>query len=321
MCKEKAGVADRQREKNHVEAGEWFCRLRERPHDPDLLAQFERWKAKDLDREACYLELLLIWDEMGDLPEPDPSVDRAAVPQTPRLTWGRAWATACLVAVVCVLAWFVPQHYALLDADYVTAVGETRQIELADGSVMHLNGQSAVAVDYGSDERTLRLLRGEAFFEVSKDPQRPFRVQAGDTRTDALGTAFNIRMVAERVETTLTEGRVSVHTSGKPVFMRAGQRLIWQPGRPPQVTDGSHAYLPAWKRGLLRIDRRPLKEVVELLNRHYHPTIRVVDPALWDAPVSGTLPLNDLQTVLVLLQESMSVRHSALGERLLLLHR
>ncbi|MBY4676365.1 FecR family protein [Marinobacterium arenosum] len=327
MTREDLTPADGQRDSIHEQASQWFFRLRERPGDPGLLAQFERWKGDDPAKEACYLELLLLWDELERLaPDSDkrapPAVERAGPPAATRTGHRRGLAALLSLAMLCLLAWLLPARYWLPAADYATGVGETRVVELADGSRLHLNGRSAVTVDFDSAERRLRLLYGEAFFEVARDAARPFRVAARDTTTEAIGTAFNIRITDGRVDTTLTEGRVRVHLPDRaPQPLHAGQRLSWTGDHSVRVSDGPGHYLPAWKQGLLALDRQPLAEVVELLNRHYRPMIRVVDPALWQTPVSGTLPLDDLPTLLAMLERSLAVRHSAIGEQLLLLHR
>ncbi|MDE1146416.1 MAG: FecR domain-containing protein [Azospirillaceae bacterium] len=95
---------------------------------------------------------------------------------------------------------------------YVSALGEVRQIPLADGSRITLNTDSALEVDYREDRRLVRLLRGEAFFEVAKNPDRPFVVMGPKAQARAVGTAYAVRLAGEdggmRVQ--VASGRVAV---------------------------------------------------------------------------------------------------------------
>ncbi len=97
-----------------------------------------------------------------------------------------------------------------------TAVGEQRVAKLDDGSVLTMNTDSEITVDYSGDNRIVRLERGEVNFDVSKDPHRPFIVYAGDGLVWAVGTAFNVRVEDGSVDLTVTEGRVKVYTGISP---------------------------------------------------------------------------------------------------------
>jgi len=92
------------------------------------------------------------------------------------------------------------------DPVYETAVGEQRAILLSDGSRLTLNTNTRLAVDYGEKLRRIRLVHGEAMFEVAKNPHRPFIVQTETEQVRALGTTFIVRNDAERVDVTLIEG-------------------------------------------------------------------------------------------------------------------
>ena len=107
----------------------------------------------------------------------------------PRLALGAALATCLLLLVLVPSASHLP---ARLLADYSTGPGGQRTVALPDGSVAILNTDSAIDVDYGRERRMVKLLYGEAHFEVAKDAQRPFQVLAVGGRTTAVGTAFAV---------------------------------------------------------------------------------------------------------------------------------
>src|SRR5262249_2994594 len=93
---------------------------------------------------------------------------------------------------------------------YRTGFGERRFWRLAGGSRLSLDAQTAVKVQYSSDFRALRLLRGQARFDVAHDARRPFQVQAGDRAVLATGTAFNVDLLGDQLYVTLLEGHVKV---------------------------------------------------------------------------------------------------------------
>ncbi len=309
------------------EALDWFLKLQADPDNSALKQAFVVWKDSEPDNESRYLEVLLLWDKMG-------KVDEAAVtPQhgtghllkpvgkTP-LSKGYCWLGASLCCVLLMLMVFVPASVLvpLSDADFVTDSAQHSIFRLEDGSRLYMSGGTAVAVEMSPTSRTVHLLRGEAFFEVVKDPLRPFRVMAGDTVTVAVGTAFNIRLGDRQVTVSLTEGVVDTAAGGEPVRLNAGQELRYRHGK-FDVQAGSARYWPAWKRGTASVEDMPVSELVTLLNRHYAAVIRSVDPRLTDARVSGILPLDDLPTALKMLQQTLGIRHITLSDSLVLLHR
>jgi transmembrane sensor len=93
---------------------------------------------------------------------------------------------------------------------YSTAPGQRRTFNLAEGSKITLDANSALNVELTPGQRSLRLARGEAYFQVSKDPTRPFIVTAGGTRVRAVGTAFNVRISDHRTVVAVVEGKVEV---------------------------------------------------------------------------------------------------------------
>jgi transmembrane sensor len=93
---------------------------------------------------------------------------------------------------------------------YATAVGQQQTTTLVDGSVVQLNTNSQLKIDYSRDVRDVYLLQGEAHFMVAKNADRPFRVYAGSGRIQAIGTAFSIYLNDNGVTVTVTEGRVAI---------------------------------------------------------------------------------------------------------------
>jgi len=91
-----------------------------------------------------------------------------------------------------------------------TSVGEQRSVELADGSIVHLNTGTRVAVRLSENARDIRLLEGEALFKVHHDASRPFRVHTERAVIQAIGTQFNVYRGADGTTVSVVEGRVQI---------------------------------------------------------------------------------------------------------------
>ncbi|GER03354.1 hypothetical protein JCM17846_10360 [Iodidimonas nitroreducens] len=77
---------------------------------------------------------------------------------------------------------------------FQTRKGESRMIALDDGSVIELNTLSKLEIRFSQHERTIMMIEGEAYFDVAKDPQRPFVVRTDKASVQAVGTEFNVRL-------------------------------------------------------------------------------------------------------------------------------
>lgn len=302
------------------EACDWFLRLRDDPA-PQLLREFDAWRSRSSAHQRAYADVLALWERLDDdvLDQPDASPEVLAFPATQPWRYrriGMIGAALSIVLAVPLFTWLLPR----LQAEYRTGIAEQRLVELEDGSRVHLNADSAIDVDINARRRNIKLLYGEAYFEVAHAPERPFRVTAGGTITEAVGTAFNIRAQGDAVEVDLTEGRVRVAPSGLEVFtLRPGQQLRVDAVNGLEIRSSARPL--SWQEGQLIVDRQPLAEVVGLLNRHYHPWLKIVDPALGDIRVSGTLPLDDLDAVVQLLEQSFGIHTQRWGDQVVWLYR
>jgi len=121
-------------------------------------------------------------------------------------------ATAAIVLVVTIVftVWTRPDPITTTNGLYATAVGQQQETSLTDGSVVLLNTNSQIKVEYGEQYRDIHLLQGEAHFTVAKNAGLPFRVFAGNGRVQAVGTAFSVYLKNNAVDVTVTEGSVAL---------------------------------------------------------------------------------------------------------------
>ncbi|MCD9032117.1 FecR domain-containing protein [Luteimonas sp. Y-2-2-4F] len=306
------------------EAAAWVWRL-----DGDAVpaadrAGFERWLQRDPRHRRAFEELGGVWRSLDELAEAKREEKVATfVAEERRLSAARGparprrhariagWAAAAtLVLVLGVFSW---SRQGTEAQTLATAVGQQRRAALADGSSVRLNTNTIVETRFTRGERTVRVVKGEALFEVARNPARPFVVVAGDTRVRALGTAFNVR-VHERgaVEVIVTEGRVEVariaaaDAEVRPQAgtdaalaigeLRAGQRF--RPDASSPVATLSRAALGnslAWREGAIVFDGEPLGRAIDELNRYADTRLVIADEAIRDLRIGGRFRTGDVE--------------------------
>jgi transmembrane sensor len=191
-----------------------------------------------------------------------------------RATKFRRYAIAAIVSVLVVGGLVVGQRALFRSAPtpspvvYSTEVGEQKEVPLADGSVMRVNTASRLAVSYTPTERDVKLLEGEALFEVAHDRSRPFRVKAGEVTVEAVGTRFNVYRQPDRITVAVVEGKVAIRSQDKVV--RAGKGSLMQAGPDGNIVplSGSVQQAVSWNQGRVTFESATLGEIVAELNRY-----------------------------------------------------
>ncbi len=184
--------------------------------------------------------------------------------------------------------------------DYSTQLGETRIVELSDGSVVTLNTNSKMSVTYTEKERNIRLSQGEAFFKVAKNKKRPFIVFAGDTQVRAVGTSFTVRLLPERpIQVLVQEGVVEVirrdMPRAKPVRAIAETQTLVPLRAPIIVHTVPHPLLArklAWQYGRIAFENETLSDAAQEFARYSNTKIQV-DPAVGSLTITGLFASND----------------------------
>lgn len=232
-------------------------------------------------------------------------------------------AATALVAVVS--GWLFlhgPQQYQ-------TALGEQHSIVLDDGSLVTLNTASQIEVDLGKDLRQVRLLAGEALFQVAHDKARPFEVVVDGATVRAVGTQFNVDRRAAQTIVTVIEGKVAVSPLSKSrsssssttdgdkrgasgaldaVYLLPAERLVIKDSRvsvPEPVAN--LAATTAWVQRLLIFERRPLGEVAEEFNRYNRQRIEIDSPELRGKEVTGVFQANNPDSFITFLSNIPAV--------------
>jgi transmembrane sensor len=333
------------------QASSWWILLNEgEPTAADRRA-FGDWVTRSPERVAAFLQAARVSQTLSSpaTPWPDTSVEdliRAArearhdVAQLPRAQGARVAAASdrasfgsrvplaariAAAAVVLLLMVGIASYLNLKPQRYETAVGEQRSVVLSDGSLVTLNTATSVELRFVKDHRVVRLLAGEALFQVAHDTARPFDVTAGDTTVRAVGTQFNVDRRATGTTVTVVEGRVAVMTATDDtpnsapsrLPLEAGEQITVSPQRAQQVVHTDVANAIAWTQRKLIFENRRLAEVAAEFNRYNRQVIDIQGEGLRDQQVTGVFQANDAGSFLEFLARTpgVSVVNSADGAR------
>ncbi|NER59835.1 FecR family protein [Pseudomonas sp. MAFF212428] len=266
---------------DHVAHG-WVVRLTADNASANDVAAARAWCDEHPAHKQAFIAARRLWQLTGQLKAP-----------APRRTYKRHWQFASAAVLVLGLSLVLVRQNAW-DADYHTARGEQRRIELVDGSHLLLDSNSAVDVQFTAHGRTIILRKGEALFDVAHDPQRPFRVEAADLSATALGTVYAVSRAGADTQVTVARGRVKVEDPSGDAVLQAGTRINQTPHGlgPKQSVNVSSAL--AWQHGRLVFEMTPLSEVLEQLQRYRPGFIQAADERVGNLKVSGTVQLDRL---------------------------
>lgn len=299
----------------HEQASLWMIRLREPGADAAMREAHRQWLAADPLHAQAFDEAAQLW---GKLAEPVARV-RAEQQSQWRARHSRNRLLRPLAAAACLvlalsggLLW---QGGALedLSSDYHTAIGERQSIELADGSHVELNSHSALQVAFSEGRRQVRLLRGEAWFEVEKDTSRPFVVQVPHGTVTVTGTRFNVRLHDQQATVSLAEGRVELDNAGQhSELLPSQQGCLNAAGLCPTARFDAQA-ATAWRQGQMVFYRTPLKQVIAELDRYHRGHVFIHGEALANLPVSGVFATASPEAMYQALHDTLGIKVTRLG--------
>lgn len=280
-------------------------------------AAFQHWRQQSADHEAAATVVEQMWQGIGQagaqIPVPIPVALQNR--RRPRLRWVAAAASVAALMIAVLI-----EPAKVLMADQSTGVGERRMVALDDGSHIWLNSASAVSINYSAQRRDIKLIKGEALFEVSKDPARPFVVHAASGSVQAIGTRFDVDLQRNGVNVGVSEGVVQVSSGGRTVRLEHTQQLHYAEGRMPSSILPFDAFGDTgWQRGKLIFNRKPLAEVFAITER-YLPGTMLITGQLPDTAVSGVFDLDDLPAMLTVLNKTQPVRIVQLPWLTIILH-
>ena len=336
------------------EASDWLARMdADQKLTQQELAELKQWMNRSPVHRAEFNRLMAFWQQANVLTEL--SIPLRQKTSTGGVWWLQpiGWPRLGALAAVLLVAVLISINFNLLSPNqlrvagngvYETRIGEQNSITLVDGSVIELNTNSRVQVNYTDQRRAIKLMQGEAFFDVSKDTRRPFEVAAGNGVVRAVGTAFAVRFNQQALTVTVTEGKValaavaeesiktpSTASASPPAAARAnmgslvaGQRAEFKPLL-AQALDATTKTLEskainnalAWREGLLMFNGEPLNIVVKEMNRYTALTIEIADPSIANLQIGGQFKVGETEAMLKNLAVSFDLDIQKVNENLI----
>lgn len=279
-------------------AAAWAARVDSGPlSDPDQI-ELETWAAADPRHAGAYAKALAVSAHLDRARALGPDFAPAAHPAAKAVDRRRLLASSGMLVAASVIG-AVGYGAMALRGRVTTAKGDIRRAPLADGSAVTLNTNTAIRAAFSDQLRRVELLRGEALFDVAKDPARPFVVVAGDVRVRAVGTSFTVRTHADgQVSVIVCEGVVDVWrgAAGRPVRLAAAHAvevasagaLVATPVGPAAVDRAL-----AWRQGQIDLDGLTLGEAAAEFARYSDRRIVIDDPQAASLKMTGLFSASD----------------------------
>ena len=305
------------------QALEWFARLSDIDAPASAWMAFQDWLEADDAHRLAYDRIEQTWVAIETVPPAAVAIlPVAANDQSPPLRVSNAgrrrpgWllssfaAAAAAAVVVGVGVW--PQISGAPVETYHTDM-EPRTVVLSDGSQVVMNRHSDLSVRMGRSARTVTLAEGEAAFDVTHNPARPFVITAGSQSVRVLGTAFNVLNHNGQFEVAVERGVVAVtpaaaQGSARPaVRLLAGQKIVQNQSEAPTLSQVSPERASLWRQGVLLYRDASLAEVADYLSRYFDMPV-TVDPSARPLHFTGALQVGDEATMLKQLQDFVPVQ-------------
>ncbi|WNJ19696.1 FecR domain-containing protein [Pontibacter sp. G13] len=215
-----------------------------------------------------------------------------------RKTWIGVAASVAAAVWLGVLLWNPSADFQW--QEYATSFGETRLIELPDGTEITLNAKSSLRFDAALTQADTRevWLEGEGFFDVAHDPKHPFILHTSEGDVRVLGTSFNVFQRATQLQVTLVEGKVQLTLPDQSDFLMApGDQVAVRDGQADQrqvETD----FFTAWKTGQLVFKEVAIRDLIDRLAWEFDLKVSVERADVLNQRVNAVIPNPDPDALL-----------------------
>ncbi|HMH27132.1 MAG TPA: FecR domain-containing protein [Steroidobacteraceae bacterium] len=306
-----------------AEAAAWIARLRDEQRDRGLDAQFRGWLDESEEHRRAFARMSHVWEEAGNIRmrarRAISAVRKGRSSRFNRWAPPLAATTVILVAVGAVYYW----HDGALE----TGVGQEKARLLRDGTRVVLNTDTRIEVKYDKHVRRVRLIRGEAWFDVSKRANWPFIVSVADQEIRALGTSFIVRHDnVQDLSVTLVDGRISVAPiaenyaapSQTAQFLAPGDRLVVSRHRAPAMDRPELSRITAWERGRVEFDETTLRDATIEMNRYSTNHVAVPDAEVAQLRIGGVFRAGDSDEFVRIVTAALGLRADRNGHDIVL---
>ncbi|WP_286235313.1 FecR family protein [Thalassotalea sediminis] len=323
------------------EASIWLVRLDNGNLSEQSRKELKAWLAADERHPAALKAMADIWDDMDEiLNNLDGKVSTKKVS-----LWSifkplsQPVMLAASISFVALILWMT-MSLDVKKSSYITIKGQQLETTFDDGSIIHLNTNSHIETEFSDEKRIVKLIKGEALFEVAHDANRPFIVYVGDRLVQAIGTEFVIHVKPENIQVTVTDGKVKMSkVQGESsiadikamnnavikkgdVYLTKGEKAIVTGNEKPtlmKIASDNMTRELSWLNGKLIFDNESLFDVIEEINRYIDVTIVLKESSLHDLKISGRFDLGDSDALIEALELSFNIKSQRLSANKILL--
>jgi transmembrane sensor len=306
----------------------WVLRQEEPSWTPADQAEFDEWLAESDAHKVAFWRLECGWREadriaaLGTPPEP---VEQRFAPSS----WWKPLAIAASVLVAFTiflvqLPSFQSDGTQQASMRFETPVGGHRVVKLPDGSRVELNTDTVVKAVVNEGQRAVWLERGEAFFDIAKQPGQAFVIYAGARTITVLGTKFSVRRTPREIVVAVLEGRVRVDEKAgagpdRHATVTAGD-VAFARDRSTLVANSAEAVSQqlAWRNGLLQFDGATLADAAAQFNRYNHKQLVIGDPEAARILVAGSFLARNVDAFARLVERAYGVDAQNRSDRIFL---
>ncbi|MBU4630914.1 DUF4880 domain-containing protein [Pseudomonas sp. WS 5411] len=288
----------------HGEARDWLVLLTSGQATVADAKALRQWCAQSPEHAQAFEQAKRLWQQLT------PALTEA---QAPRHFGRRAFLGGALAASAALVMVHisVPGGFAGLGADYHTAVGEQRRVDLREGISLELNTQTRIS----RREQGIELLEGEVEVQVAQ----PLTVQAGAGWLSASQARFNVRNTDHSVCVTCIEGWLAVEVQGRSVRLDSGRQLTYDAaGLGPVVTVDTEAVI-AWREQVLVFNNATLDTVIDEINRYRPGMLVLLNRELGKRRVQARFSLEQLPGVALLIRDAYGAKCTELPGGVVLL--
>lgn len=291
------------------QAAAWFTRLRSENVSREEKAMFADWLTQSPEHQKAFDEICGLWDDtqlkqvLSEAEKKRPEQGRAA-----RRGLSPPWFMAACLSLLFV---FRAEVIVWVQADYVTEVGKQQTVRLEDGSYVMLNTNSAIKVTMKDEQRTVKLLKGEVFFDVEPDAGRPFIVYGDHSTTRVLGTRFFVHEKNNGDEVKVLSGRVHVTNINRPeesVLLHDHDSVSVNRDGLSKIDTLKTKLTTSWVDGYLVFQDAALGDVIEQIQRYRKGVVIFKSDSLRQFRINGRIYLRDSKHILETLEKTLSVK-------------
>ncbi|MCK5102663.1 MAG: FecR domain-containing protein, partial [Cyclobacteriaceae bacterium] len=258
------------------------------------------WNEMDRVKGKSSREVDMEWERLENAIDFEASTGKTKE----RSLFGNMYKYAAVLLFMIVAAFTLYFYLNNNPQEQLVAELQIQEVELSEGSKVTINSNSKLTYPKKFEKsKRVVALSGEAFFEVAKDPKRPFIINAGEIRVEVLGTSFNVKAheTNDNIEVTVSSGKVAVYRPENPderVVLIKGQKAIFYKSTTKiEASINDNINFNAWKTKQIIFEDTPMPDVVRIINEIYKSDLKLVGGQLNECPVTTTFDNQSLESI------------------------